>query len=211
MELKTHKTILHNGILVTEATLALVEKEKYDRKDVGKTVFPVKRDFKKTLREDGNFDMITPVLCDEIGIRVGDTELHVGKWLSKKTENTAYNSDCYKRVIALPNQLPEGFIDMISDGELKNGDKFLVECEESGYCLNGVECACTPASHKRCFDECGKIKFGKGGRITVYFEEKKYTFDQLLKYQTERGYNAVDFQTKNAKQKLEKWTNIHRS
>lgn len=210
MELKTHKTILYNGISVTEATLALVEKEKYDRKDVGKAVFPIKRDFSKSLREDGNFDMITPVLCDEIGIRVGDMELHVGKWLAKKTENTAYNSECYKRVIVLPSQLPDGFIDMIAEGRLKNGDKFLVECEESGYCTGGVECACTPASHKTCFAECGKIKFDKYGRIIVHFEEKKYSFDQLLKYQTEKGYNAVDFQTKNAKQKLEKWSDINR-
>jgi hypothetical protein len=210
MELKTHKTILHSGIMVTEATLALVERDKYNGSDVGKTVFPVKSDFSKTLRQDGNFDMITPVLFDEIGIRVGDWELHVGKWLHKRTQNTSYNSDCYKRVIVLPNQLPDGFIDMIAEGRLKNGDKFLVECEESGYCLNGTECACSPASHKRCFAECGKIKFDGEGNAIVHFEEKKYTFDQLLKYQTGKGYNAVDFQTKNSKQKLEKWFDINR-
>lgn len=191
MELKTHKTILHNGICVTEATLTLVDKDNFDKKGMGKGIFPVKH---------GNGDAVVPVLCDEIGVAVGDWELHVGKWLHKKTENTSHNSDLYKRVIALPVHLPDGFIDLIAEGRLKNGDKILIECEERRK----------NANWNWKWNTWQEIKFDKKEKVIVHFEEKKYTFDQLLKYQTEKGYNAVDFQTKSAKQKLEKWCDINR-
>lgn len=43
------------------------------------------------------------------------------------------------------------------------------------------------------------------GLIKINQEQVKFTFEQLLKYQTENCFNAVDFQSNGAKEKIEEW------
>ena len=194
-----HEVKVHNGFSVVKGRFSFIPRENADKKEIGKTAYPIKRDFTKSAREDGNYDMIQPVIIsDSEFLGVGDWELHVGKWLCKRTRNTSCNTDLYKRVIVLTEQLSEETIQLICDGRLKDGEVVLVQVAKT-----------LKLNDRYKYDDEYSIYADKGKRAVLHFEERKYTFEQLLKYQNDKQYNAVDFQSANARVKLEKWFDVH--
>lgn len=131
-------------------------------------------------------------------IVISHTEkIEVGDWYydeRNKTINKLNYQDLmitvecgYFKIIALPEHFSYGQLVSIGYGSVKTGKVQL-------------ECTIDPTNN------CEVIKLDHDGSVILHKDqEMKYTFMDFLRYQTEMGYNAIDFQAEGAEEKLLKW------
>jgi len=117
-----------------------------------------------------NSKFYKPILISETEkIEVGDYYLHShSKSIEIETPETAHGMCDCKKILALPEHFSQSTLQSIVDGQLKDGDKVLVECDERK--LEGIR-----------GDISKIIKLNSSNHITLYkVEVKMYPLQAIM-------------------------------
>lgn len=169
-EVKTHKISDKRKVPVVEGKLVLITQEKYSDGCV-----VLKREPDLSPKEDGDdYDIYKPIIISEtekIGIEREQAQGHVYDTIHNKIRQVSWSdlSDMlsiegtvfdennqsllqmgdYYRILSLPEHFTPEQVQAIADGEMKDGDRVLVECEFAYIeCHNyngdhvGKDCSC---------------------------------------------------------------------
>lgn len=127
----------------------------------------------------------------KIPIIISETEkIEVGDWVYYQDDNVIFKCEHpnligvgeYK-VLSLPEHFSPKHLQAIVDGKMKNGDKVLVECEDTytewtdAYSLEGTKMRKRPTKYP-----IKTIKLNSSGHVTLHkAEEKMYTKEEVRK------------------------------
>lgn len=158
------------------------------------------------MKEMGDYYVKPVIISETEEINVGDKFLIQGadpEGIHERVAEDGCNKPYCNKILAMTENLSPDHLRMITSGKLKDKDVVFVECEFDGTYESG---------EKKEWIDWYKIKLDEKCHISILYSsvhpERQYTFEQLLQYQTSKGYSAVDFQSKTARGKLEEWFDI---